>query len=236
MESVLPIIVIAAVVALIIVAAVASHRAAKARRDALAALAAARGWTFSPDRDRNHDDHFRQFRQFRQGNGRYAYNSVFGAMKLNDRELPIKLGDFHYETHSTNSKGQSTTHHHHFSYLLSELPSAATPDVTIRPEGVFDKVGAFFGFDDIDFESSEFSNKFHVSSDDKRFAYAIVHPRMMEFLLATRGPTLILSQGHALVTQGGTWKPEEFAPSVEWLEMFFDRWPDHVLADLKSRA
>lgn len=232
----LPIFVIAAVITLIVVAAVASHRAAKARREALAAWAAGRGWTFSPDRDRNHDDHFRQFARFRQGGGRYAYNSIFGSQPLHDRECRLKIGDFHYETKSTNNKGRTTTHHHHFSYLLMELPCPGVPELSIRPEGMFDKVGAFFGFDDIDFESSEFSNKFHVKSDDKRFAYDIVHPQMMEFLLATRGPTLVLCEGHALLTEGGTWKPEEFASYLEWLTMFFDRWPQHVLADLKSRA
>lgn len=232
----LPIIIIAAVLVLIVVGAIFSHRAAQARRDALSAIAAERGWTFVADRDRDHDDHFRQFRNFRQGNGRYAYNSLFGSLEVDGQSCALKAGDFHYQTQSTNSKGRTTTHHHHFSYLLADLPHPEVPNMTIRPEGMFDKIGAFFGFDDIDFESVEFSNKFHVSGADKRFAYDVVHPRMMEFLLATRGPTLAICQGHVLVTQGGKWKPEEFPHYVEWLTMFFDRWPQHVLADLKSRA
>lgn len=236
MESAAPYIFAAVVLLVIFVAAVLSRRAAKIRREALAALAAGRGWTFSHVGDYSHDDHFPQFRQFQQGLGRYAYNSILGTTPVAGDELRIKLGDFHYETRSHNSKGHKTTHHHHFSYLLMELPCPGVPELSIRPEGMFDKVGAFFGFDDIDFESSEFSNKFHVKSDDKRFAYDIVHPQMMEFLLATRGPTLVLSEGHALVTKSGVWKPEEFVPHIEWLTMFFDRWPQHVLADLKSRA
>ena len=236
MESMLPFIIIPAVLALIVFAAIAGHRAAKARREALSALAAERGWRFVPDRDRDHDDNFRHFSKFRQGSGRYAYNSVFGGYQIDGRDHPLKMGDFHYETHSTNSKGRRTTHHHHFSYLLADVPFPGVPDLAIRPEGMFDKVGAFFGFDDIDFESAEFSDKMHVSSGDKRFAYDVVHPRMMEFLLSTRGPTLTLCRGHALVVASGKWKPEQFLPYVDWLHAFFENWPDHVVADLKSRV
>jgi hypothetical protein len=56
--------------------------------------------------------------------------------------------------------------------------------MTIRPEGIFDKMKAAFGWDDIDFESAEFSKRFHVSARDRRWAYDVITPRTMEFLLA----------------------------------------------------
>lgn len=230
----LPIIIIL-VVCLIAVGAYYSHLAAKKRRDALAALAAQNGWRFVPDRDSEHDDRFRHFKIFRKGTGRYAYNSLYGQVEIDEVAYPFKTGDFHYETTSTNSKGQTTTHHHHFSYLLVDVPYPGAPELSIRPEGFLDKLSGFFGFDDIDFESAEFSSRFHVKSSDKRFAYDVVHPRMMEFLLATLGPTLSISQGHCCITQGQTWKPEEFGHYLEWTRTFFDRWPRHVTADLESR-
>jgi hypothetical protein len=40
------------------------------------------------------------------------------------------------------------------------------------------------GSGNIIFESAEFSKKFYIQCADKKFAYDIIHPRMMEFLLA----------------------------------------------------
>ena len=47
--------------------------------------------------------------------------------------------------------------------------------------------GEFFGHDDIDFESAEFSRNFYVKSSDRKWAFDILHARAMEFLLAEDG-------------------------------------------------
>ena len=57
-------------------------------------------------------------------------------------------------------------------------------------EGLFSKLAQAVGYDDIDFESAEFSRKFCVRSKDKRFAYDVCHPRLMEYLLANHDLTL----------------------------------------------
>jgi hypothetical protein len=45
-------------------------------------------------------------------------------------------------------------------------------------------VTEFVGLDDIDFESTEFSQKFRVKSPDRRWAYDVVHQKTMELMLA----------------------------------------------------
>lgn len=231
----LPFIIFAVFFVLVIVGAIYGHQRAKQRREALAALAGRHGWRFDPERDRNHHRQFKQHSAFRRGSGRYAYNSLFGELELPEARWPFKAGDYHYETRSTDKDGKSRTSHHHFSYLLVRTPYADVPDLTLRPEHFFDKVSATFGFDDIDFESVEFSKKFHVKSTDKRFAYDVVHARMMEFLLATRGPVLALQDGVCCVTQGGVWKPEQFGERLGWTREFFEKWPRHLVAELESR-
>ena len=57
------------------------------------------------------------------------------------------------------------------------------PEVTIAKEGIFSKIAQGFGYDDIDFESAEFSGKFCVRSADKKFAYDVCNAQMIEFLL-----------------------------------------------------
>ena len=50
-------------------------------------------------------------------------------------------------------------------------------------EGIFSKIAQAVGYDDIDFESHEFSRKYCVRSKNKNFAYDIFHPRMIDYLL-----------------------------------------------------
>lgn len=57
-------------------------------------------------------------------------------------------------------------------------------------EGIFSKIAQAVGYDDIDFESHEFSRKYCVRSRNKKFAYDICNPRMIEYLLANRDLTI----------------------------------------------
>src|SRR5690606_4766878 len=104
------------------------------------------------------------------------------------------------------------------------------PDLMIRAENLFDKIGAAMGFDDIDFESAEFSRKFMVKSSDKRFAYDVITPRMMEFLMASPKRSIDQQRGLICITNGvRRWKAEEFLPNLAWVSEFVDLWPDHVV-------
>ena len=109
-------------------------------------------------------------------------------------------------------------------------------DLLIRPEGMFDRLAGVFGFDDIDFESAEFSRGFHVKSPDKRFAYDVVHPRMMEFLMAMTPVAIDIENGRACLSDGRScWTPEEIRGQIEFLSRFFELWPEHVLQELEVR-
>ena len=50
-------------------------------------------------------------------------------------------------------------------------------------EGIFSKIAQAVGYDDIDFESHEFSRKYCVRSKDKKFAYDVCNARMIDYLL-----------------------------------------------------
>ena len=145
-----------AIGALIVVAIFLGWQAAKKRREALAAMAAELGWQFDPAHDRRHDDEYAHFEIFRRGHSRSAYNTLWGPFEIDGRSYPAKMGDFLYKVTSSNGK-TTTTHTYRFSYLILHLPFAGVPNLFIRREGVFDKLAGLIGFDDIDFESAEFS-------------------------------------------------------------------------------
>jgi len=228
------VLIIALAIVLIAGLAYAGWRAAEKRREALAGLARQLGWSFDSSVDTDHDEDYAQFALFRRGHSRRAYNTLAGHVEVDGVRWPAKAGDFLYKVTSSNGKS-TTTHTYRFSYLIVHLPYAV-PELLIRPEHMFDKLAGAFGFDDIDFESEEFSRRFHVKSPDKRFAYAVIHPRMMEFLLAERPPMLDIEHGRCCLANGSShWKPEEFRANMDTLHRFFDLWPEHVVSDLETR-
>ena len=154
---------------------------ARKRREGLFALAQRLNLDFDAGRDFGIPGRFGFLKQLDQGDNRYATNVLSGNYRQNE----ILAFDYHYETYSTDSKGNRTTEHHWFSFFILTLP-ATFPDLTIRRENFFIKVAEVFGYSDIKFESAEFSKTFCVRSPDKKFAYDVCNAPMMEYLLANR--------------------------------------------------
>jgi hypothetical protein len=235
MQGFFIILIILAFAGLGIAAAIWAHKQAAARREALANLAREIGFQFDPDKDKNHDEEYAHFEIFRRGHSRSAYNTLTGSLKVGRHSLPAKAGDFTYKI--TTSTGKSTTTRtYYFSYLIMHLPwSNRVPDLLIRPEGMFDKIAGAFGFDDIDFESAEFSRRFHVKSPDKKFAYDVCHPRMMEFLMETKPPAIDIENSRACMSDGTRrWEPHEFKAMLGWTQAFFEHWPEYVVKEMST--
>jgi len=212
-----------------------SYQQRQQRLADLRALAQRLGWQFDENEDYDYDSQFSQFSDFCHGGDRYAYNTLVGNLQIGEQAWPVRMGDYHFTTTSSDGK-TTTTHHHSFSYCLVKLPYPSVPDLRIRREGFFDSIAGAFGFDDINFESAEFSKRFHVKSSDKRFAYDVVCPAMMEFLLAEESPPLEIEGGWCLLNTGhDTSSPEEFQHHLEWARKFFELWPKHLVASLVSR-
>ncbi len=201
------------------------------RREECLALAQALGFRFHPKdpfglgRSLEGD-----FATLRQGSNRYAYNVIEG-----EREgARVYLFDHHHETYSTNSKGHRTTHHHHRSFVSLEQ-ALDLDSFEMRPEGFFDKVAAAFGFDDIDFESAEFSRRYHVKAPDRKLAYALFSPRMIEYLLSVP-PLRLAASGKRLLAGRGSGKMDraEYESTLRDLFAFLERVPRYVQKDRGS--
>ena len=227
----------------IVKAAQAAKERARLRLEAMSNFANRMGFSFSTVLDASHDDEYAHFEIFRQGFDRYAYNTMSGPIDLGGAMVHCNTGDFTYKTRetytTTDSKGRTTTRtrivKHHFSYFILELPFASMPDVLIRREGLFDKIASAFGKNDIDFESSEFSRKYFVKCDNRKFAYDIINQRMIEFLLETKPGLIDIENSRICLTDGHTqWPIERFEGSLAWTLKFLEHWPDFVIKDLEE--
>lgn len=227
----LPIVFIAGFVALFVVLAIASAHFAKKRREAIEAFAKAKGLTFISEKRHDLDERYPSFECLRRGKNRYAYNRLEGAW----RGRPMLAFDYHYETESKDSKGKRRTSHHHFTAAIL-TPDLPLKPLAIRPEGLFDRVGAFFGWDDIDFESAEFSRRFHVNSPDRKWAYDVIHARAMERLLAGPRVSVAFDERHAIVWNGSTMGVEDLAAAADLVSDLFDMLPDYVVEQQRETA
>lgn len=213
------------VAALIVAGLVAASIAARKRREALATLAARLGLAYSAEHNREIAGRFEFLDRLAQGSNRCAYNVLSGEY----RGHAVTAFDYHYETHSTDSKGNRHTHHHHFSFFILRL-ERAFPELTVSREGIFSKIAQAFGYDDIDFESHEFSRKFCVRSKDKKFAYDVCNARMLEYLLANDDLNFEIENTALAIGFPRTLAPEQIEPNLQRLIQLRSLMPNYLFA------
>ncbi len=227
MASAMPLIIILFILAAIVAVVLQAHAQNK-REKLVRAWAHINKYEFVPGRDPRAIHRF-DLDCLEQGLGRYAYNRVRGMMG----DAPFEAFDYHYETTSTDSKGNTQTHHHHFSAAIIEAPARLKP-LFIRKEGFFDRVSRAVGFDDIDFESAEFSDTFFVKAKDRKWAYDVVSQRTMELLLKMPHYRIEISGPHIAVYRSKRFKPEEFGTAVYLAKQILEGIPKDVIASLRT--
>lgn len=147
-------------------------------------------WTLTPSDDR-WIDRMDGVPPFGQGHARETENVITGTVRGADvAAFLYRWKTTHTRTVSDGKGGSRTetyTENHSQPILLLEL-GVAVPDLVIQSDSFFRQlVGGT-----IDFESEEFNRVFDVTSTVPKFAHDVVHPRTMEFLLATRPPRILL--------------------------------------------
>ena len=201
-----------------------AHRKTEERRLALTAFAAQRGWEFDPMKNRNIRHQFLNVELFERGADRYGENVIYGAHE----GCEALMFDYHYETRSGKN---SKVRHHHYGVVALRSPFLLKP-LMVRPEGLWDKVTSAFGWDDIDFESAEFSRRYHVSGPDRRWAFDVINPRTMEVLMSRANVTLYLAHTHILVTKSGHLRPEEMIDGLVLCAAVLDGIPEFARESL----
>jgi hypothetical protein len=169
------------------------HLQAKKRREGFQLIAQELGFRYSPDKDHSFANCYSFLEHMDDGHNRYAFNILSG--EVNNQRAHIF--DYHYETYSRDNKGRRTTHNHVVSIFVLAMPEGF-PELNIEPEGFFSKIGQALGFDDIDFESVEFSKRYKVKSQDKKFAYDFCNAQMIDYLQQQQQNLIIEVDGNTL--------------------------------------
>jgi hypothetical protein len=220
MSSPWPILILFAVVAVAVL--VLGSIFERRRRRALAAFAGRAGMSFTPGDAGEIYLGYDGFTPFGQGRSRRASNHVQGRRG----EVDWDFFDYRYTTGS--GKNRRT---HHYGIAAAKV-GLMLPTMTLRPEGMFDKIASLAGFDDLNFESEEFSRRYHVKGEDRQRIYDLIHPKMMEYLLSLPASHWQLGPGLILQIHGGHYDPAQMAGVMEKVQGFLARIPSYVREDL----
>jgi len=194
------------------------------RKKELAEWATRAGLAFSPRPDRSMDNRYPQFGCLRRGHTRNAYNVAAGTW--NGRHL--EAFDYRYVT--GHGKNRSV---HTFSAIVFRSALPLKP-LQVRPENAFDKLTEFFGADDIDFESDQFSREFHVKSPEKKWAFDVLHQRTMEFLLSQPRFSIEFDQTQVICWRNRRFNLEIRESAIRVVEGILDRLPEYLTREQKK--
>jgi len=148
--------------------------------------------SFSPGRDYEFVTGWNFLGFLSQGEDRYAFNILEGT--YHDQKL------FVYDYHFRFGPGDDNERYYTMFMLIEQ---ECFPQILIEPkssEDIFSRAANLITNNDIKFESAEFSRTYRVRSGDKKFAYDVCNPQMMDFLLSNgnlrveiQGPVILLA-------------------------------------------
>lgn len=206
--------------AIVIVAIIFGAISAAKRRKALQEFAAARGLAFWSNGSCKAI--YEMFKPFKEGHNRSVSNVLFGQY----HNIEWELFDYSYKTGS----GKNETSHS-VGAVFAKVPLAFSP-LQMRPEGFFDKVAGLMGFEDINFESEAFNRAYHVACKDRKLAYDLIHPRMIEYLLALPKYDWQLAGPYIVIRKTGHYSIEELSAVMSAIEGFLAQVPNYVRQDI----
>lgn len=137
---------------------------------------------------------------FDRGHGRKAKNLLGGTLA----DHPVTVLDYTYVTGS----GKNRTTHRQTVALFPDAVSGL-PDFELAPENIFHKIGAVFGYQDIDFpEDEEFSKRYLLRGSDEAAVRNSFTPAARMLLAQDPGWSVQTKDGAvALYHAGRLWKP-----------------------------
>lgn len=207
---------------LVVVLVLVGQAQAKARREKFGAFVAVQGWSFFPDRRRDPGDDFPGMPLFGQGSNRYAENLLRGTFQ----NCTVMAFDYHYETIFGTGDDRRTINYW-FTVVMAS-PGFPLKPLMIRKSGFFDSIASFFGNDDINFESAEFSRRYHVTAPERRWAFDVITPQNIEFLMHRNPDALTMNNSWLMLYESRVDDPSAILPLFSTVTGLLERMPEYV--------
>lgn len=120
-----------------------------------------------------------RFQLFNTGRGRTMKNVILG----NTEAVSLAVFDYQYTT-----GGGKNSHTYSQTVVAMDSASLQLPAFTMRPEHLFDRIGAAIGLQDIDFDDHpKFSDMFVLKGSDEAAIRAFFDPPLLDFFADNPG-------------------------------------------------
>lgn len=188
----------------------------KKRQERIQKFAAARSLTYAKRDDRwVHLDLGYPHGNGRAHKGRHAMTGVHEGR-------PIAI--FEHEWVTGSGKERRT---HTVRVTVTELPRSL-PRLDVSKEGIFGRAARRMGAKDIELESDDFNREYRVKGD-RRFAYDVLHPRFMQWMLHTDAPGFVINGRYIGYTVGGKIDLDQVDRDLAYLDAVIDQLPKFVI-------
>jgi len=200
--------IVLAFVALVCVIIWLAYVAEKKRTEEFQAVANDLGFEFVPKGDPNLLQSMGRFRLFSQGHSKQIKN----LLRSKTEELKVAIFDYKFTTGS--GKNSHTWSQSVISFCF---PGAPLPKFLMRPEGFWDKIGSWMGFQDIDFDDHpEFSSNYVLRGDNEQAVRQLFTSAILDYFTENKklctegcGQTLLFYRSQVRV------KPQEVRKFLE---------------------
>jgi hypothetical protein len=170
------------VLALVVVIAIFAHLAEKARTEKLRLQAGRLGLTRFSEEAPAPLAGFHHFPLFNRGHSKRIRNLMEGAVE----GLDVAVFDYRFTV-----GGGKNSHTYSQTVCAVRDRRLRLPVFELKPESIWNKLGALFGYEDIDFEEHpEFSRKYHLSGVGEAAVRALFRPEVRDALERREGLSL----------------------------------------------
>jgi hypothetical protein len=219
-------IIISLIVAIVVITAIIGRYLHRKRQQQMFELAPSLGFAFDPEPS-DLESRYTGIWPMDAGRFHTSFNLLSG---VTDRPTTIHWEIFDHRYTTGSGKNKRT---HRMTIVAATVPRFSFPRLTMRPEGFFDKLAAMIGYDDIDFPSDEFSRRYHVKCEDRKFAYDLLTPRVIEYLLAgpprhwqLHGPRMVLVSSRPA-------SPQDIRDMMSLIQGLIERIGQHAAARVR---
>ncbi|HEY8302537.1 MAG TPA: DUF3137 domain-containing protein [Jatrophihabitans sp.] len=190
------------------------------RRKKFAAWAAANGYRY----EQSNDAYARLpwGAPWGQGHSRRALDILTGTHS--GRQVCCFTYRYDEESGSGDNRSDTT---YNFAVYWTKLPKQLG-ELNVGREGFGAKIARAIGFHDIELESEQFNRTFNVHADNPRFAYDVLNPQMMQWLLTVDAPGFRIYGGDLVLVERNMLRLENIAPRLDYLDQVIAQIPDFI--------
>ncbi|MHC4981599.1 MAG: DUF3137 domain-containing protein [Planctomycetota bacterium] len=158
--------------------------------------------------------------------GRYKGHTITGFDFTTGQKFELKLFRDKNSQKWTTKPGSAV-------FLKVDMPLRR---LHIAPERLADKFQSRLTGQDINFESRAFNKKFVVRAESKKWAFAVITPRVMELLLARPKFHVEFDYGGIIAYRLGRFEAAEFEQAADVVSGIRSLMPEYVIQEMEATS